>query len=136
MTSIDACRAISLPRIHDPRGSLSFVEAENHIPFPIRRVFYVYGVPPGESRGAHAHHRCHQFLLCLSGALDVCVDDGVSKRTFRLDQPSVGLYIPPKIWAAETDFAPGTVLLVLASDRYEADDYLRDYDAFLEAVRT
>ncbi|MBC7343528.1 MAG: WxcM-like domain-containing protein [Clostridia bacterium] len=129
------CRIIELPKIPDHRGNLTFIEGEKHIPFPIKRVFYVYDVPGGASRGAHAHRELEQFLICVSGALDVYLDDGYEKRTVHLNRANEGLYIPPMIWASEGNFDTGTVYLVLASRPYDESDYYRDYDQFLAAVR-
>lgn len=127
---IDDCQLLELPKITDLRGNLTFVEGERHIPFPVRRVFYLYDVPTGAGRGAHAHRMQHQFLICLSGSFDVELDDGASRRTVHLNRPWKGLHIPPMIWAAEVNFDPGSVCLVLASDHYEESDYIRDYAEF------
>lgn len=115
----------------DPRGALTFVEAQRHVPFEIKRVFFVYDVPTGQSRGAHAHRRLHQFLICLSGSFDVAVDDGESKRTHHLNRPWKGLYVPPLIWVSVTNFDPGTVCLVLTSEYYDESDDVSDYSLFL-----
>ncbi len=134
-TRINACRILSLPKINDPRGNLTFVEGHAHIPFAIRRLFFIYDVPTGESRGAHAHRTLHQFLICLSGSFDVAVDDGTSQGMIHLNRPWQGLHLPPLIWAAERNFDPGTVCLVLASDVYRESDYVRDYDEYLSLNR-
>lgn len=131
---VDKCALFELPVIRDPRGNLTFVEAERHVPFEFNRIFYLYDVPAGESRGGHAHKTLHQALVCLSGSFDVEVDDGVRKQRFRLDRPSQMLYVPPLIWDTEINFEPGTVCLVLASAAYDEADYYRDYDLFLKAV--
>lgn len=123
-----------LPKRTDIRGNLTFIEAERHVPFDIRRVFYLYDVPTAEGRGAHAHRALHQFLVCLSGSFDVEADDGTEKRTIHLNRPWLGLHVPPMIWASEVNFDPGSVCLVLTSDYYDEADYIRDYDTFL-AVR-
>jgi hypothetical protein len=130
-SSVNECRVVSLPRISDPRGTLTFLEGNNHIPFDIKRVFYLYDVPTEESRGAHAHRELHQFLICLSGSFDVEVNDGEVLAKFHLNRPWMGLHIPPLIWAAEINFDPGSVCLVLASGLYDEDDYIRDYAEFL-----
>ena len=106
----------------------------NHIPFSIQRVFYLYDVPTGESRGAHAHYKLEQFIVCLSGSFDVALDDGEFQSTIHLNRPWKGLYIPPMIWAAEVNFDPGSVCLVLASDLYSEEDYIRDYKQFVTKV--
>lgn len=130
LPTIDDCDVRDLPRIDDPRGKLTFIEDSRHIPFSIRRVFYLYDVPTGESRGAHAHRELHQFLICMSGSFDVALDDGTRKATVHLNRPWKGLHIPPLIWAAEVNFDPGSVCLVLASALYDESDYIRDYDEF------
>ena len=132
--SIADCHVIDLPRITDPRGDLTFIEENRHIPFDIKRVFYLYDVPTGEDRGAHAHKQLHQFLICLSRSFDVELDDGMNKTTVHLNRPWKGLHIPPMIWAAEVNFDPGSICLALASDFYNEADYYREYDEFLQAV--
>lgn len=125
------CRLVDLPRAADARGNLTFIEGGRHIPFEAKRVFYIYDVPTGESRGAHAHRNLHQFLICLSGSFDVEVDDGEARGLIHLNRPWRGLYVPPLIWAREVNFDPGTVCLVLASDFYDEHDNIRDYPLFL-----
>src|SRR3989338_6973826 len=129
------CKLIDLPKMNDPRGNLTFIEGEKHISFPIKRVFYIYDVPTGESRGAHAHHKLEQFLICISGSFDVEMDDGYNTKKIHLNRPWQGLYIPHLVWAAETNFDPGSVCVVLVSDNYNEKDYIRDYDEFLKIVR-
>lgn len=133
-SAIDDCRLLDLPKVIDPRGNLTFVNGSNEIPFDIKRVFYIYDVPAGESRGAHAHKEQSQFLICLSGGFDVKLDDGFKSKSVHLNDPSVGLYIPPMIWASETNFITGSVCLVLASDIYAESDYLRSYKNFINMV--
>ena len=130
---IDSCRVYEFPKVPDPRGNLTFIEGEHHIPFGIRRIFYIYDVPTGESRGAHAHKRLQQMLICLSGSFEVHLDDGERQRTVRLNRPWQGLYVAPMVWAAEMNFDPGSVCLVLASDAFDEADYIRDYDEYLKA---
>ena len=134
MTSIKNYKIIELPKIHDPRGNLTFVEGGKHIPFEIKRVFYLYDVPTGESRGAHAHKNLHQFLVCLSGSFDVLLDDGRTKSIVKLNRPWKGLHIPPMTWASEVNFDSGSICLAMVSDYYNEADYIRDYDDFLDAV--
>lgn len=129
------CRIIELPKITDPRGNLTFIEGNRHVPFDIKRVFYLYDVPTGDSRGAHAHRTLEQCLICLSGSFDVTLEDGFEKKLVHLNRPWECLYIPPMIWAAEVDFDPGSVCLVLTSQEYDESDYYRDYDEFIEAVQ-
>lgn len=132
--SLSDCRLLEFPKIADHRGNLSFVENDRHVPFAVRRVFYVYDIPSGEQRGAHAHRALEQVIICLSGGVEVSLDDGRERRTVRLNRPWQGLYVPPLVWAAEGNFDPGTVYLVLASAPYDERDYLRDYDEFLAVV--
>lgn len=120
-----------LPRRNDPRGNLTFIEGCNHIPFSISRVFYLYDVPTAEGRGAHAHRKLHQFLICLAGSFDVALDDGRETRMIHLNRPWLGLHVPPMIWASEVNFDPGSICVVLASLPYDEADYIRDYDAFI-----
>ncbi len=129
------CKLINLPKISDPRGNLTFIEGEKHLPFDIKRVFYLYDVPTAEDRGAHAHRKLHQFLVCLSGSFDVALDDGIEKNKVHLNRPWVGLHIPPMIWASEINFDAGSVCLVMASDYYDESDYIRDYSKFISCVR-
>lgn len=131
---IDDCKIISLPKISDPRGNLTFIEGDNHIPFDIKRVFYLYDVPTEEDRGAHAHKELHQFLVCLSGSFDVMLDDGLNRATVHLNRPWKGLHIPPMIWAAEINFDPNSVCLVLASDKFMESDYIRNYEDFVKQI--
>ncbi len=135
MTSLADCKLIELPKVADHRGNLTFIEQQKHVPFEVRRVFYVYDIPSGQDRGAHAHRALHQFVVCLSGSLDVRLDDGRERRTVHLNRPWLGLHVPPMIWASEGNFDPGTVYLILASDYYDPDDYYRDYEVFLRAAR-
>lgn len=107
MATIEDCKVINLPRMLDPRGSLTFIEQMESIPFEIERVFYIYDVPTAESRGAHSHRKLHQFLIPLSGSFDVLVDDGFNESSFHLNRPWQGLHIPPGIWASEKNFDPG-----------------------------
>ena len=134
--SLEFCSVIELPKVVDPRGNLTFIEGSQHIPFDIKRVFYIYDVPTGFDRGAHAHRTLHQFLICLSGSFDVKVDDGLNQDTIHLNRPWKGLHLPPKIWASEVNFDSGSVCLVLTSDHYNEADYCRDYDEFLEMVKS
>lgn len=134
--TVEDCPLIELPKITDMRGNLTFVEGLRHVPFDIKRVFYLYDVPTAESRGAHAHREQHQFLICLSGSFDVELDDGMLTKRVHLNRPWKGLHIPPMIWAAEVNFDPNSVCLVLASDAYRESDYIRGYDEFVELVKT
>jgi dTDP-4-dehydrorhamnose 3,5-epimerase-like enzyme len=125
---------INLPKISDKRGNLSVIEQNKHIPFDIQRVFYLYDIATGESRGGHAHKDCHQFLIALNGSFEVLVDDGTTKKTIALTEPHQGLHIPPMIWAEELNFSQGAICLVLASLPYDESDYIRSYSDFLQNI--
>ena len=131
MANVNDCQLINLPKIKNPRGNLTFVENSKHIPFDIKRVFYLYDIPGGESRGAHAHKECHQFLIAASGSFEVEIDDGKEIKKISLNQPYYGLHIPPGIWASEINFSSGAICLVMTSHKYIEEDYIRDYDQFL-----
>ncbi|HPH94611.1 MAG TPA: WxcM-like domain-containing protein [Anaerolineaceae bacterium] len=127
-------RLITLPFVSDLRGNLSVAELGKDIPFTPRRFFWVFDVPNREVRGAHAHRQQHQVLICIKGALSVMLDDGQHRDEILLDQPNLALYIPPMIWAVEYKYSPDSVLLVLASGEYDAADYIRDYETFIQLV--
>jgi len=131
---LSQCRIVNLPKINDPRGNLTFLEGDNHIPFGIKRVFYLYDVPGGADRAGHALKQCHQFLIAMSGSFDVVLQDGSEKRRFHLNRSYYGLYVCPMIWRAIDNFSSGSVCMVLASNRYEEDDYYRDYSEYVEAL--
>ena len=132
---LNDCRIIELPKIQDPRGNLSFIEGTRHIPFDIKRVYYLYDVPGGTDRGSHAHHRLHQFIVSMSGSFDVVLEDGEQERRFHLNRSHYGLYVCPMMWRYLDNFSSGAVCMVLASDYYDAEDYYRDRDEFLQATR-
>ena len=131
--SLADCKIIKLPKISDPRGNLTFVEGDVHIPFGIERVYYLYDVPGGEERGAHAHKALKQLMIAVSGSFSVTLDDGVEKKTIFLNNAYHGLYICPMIWRELHDFSSGSVCMVLASSRYDVKDYYRDYEEFRRA---
>ncbi len=133
--SVYDCSLIHLPRIRFRAGNITPVQNSVEVPFDVRRVFYLYDVPGGESRGAHAHKACHQFLIAASGSFEVLLDDGSIQRQVQLNRPWMGLHIPPGIWASEINFSSGAVCLVLASETYNAEDYIRDYDTFLSSKK-
>ena len=125
-------RIINLPKFLDARGNLSFVEQENHIPFVIRRTYWVYDVPGGEARGGHAYRENEEFIISLSGSFDVTLDDGKKKRTFTLNRSYYGLYVPKGLWREMENFSTNSLALILSSTDYDAGDYVRDYDEFLK----
>lgn len=129
------CRIIDLPKISDPRGNLTFIEGGHHIPFDIKRVYYLYDVPGGAERGAHGHRRLQQFIVAMSGSFDVILDDGFETKTIHLNRSYYGLYVSPMTWRNITNVSSGAVLMVLASEFYDESDYFRDYEQFLEAAR-
>lgn len=132
--SVFDCSLCELNKMHDAEGNLTFIYENLHVPFNINRVFYSYDIPGGEDRGAHAHKKCHQFLIAASGSFEVVLDDGINKRTVLLNRPFWGLHVPPGIWASEQGFSSGSICLVLASHEYSEDDYIRNYDDFLKYV--
>lgn len=132
---IQNCKIIDLPKIANPLGNLTFIEAGRHAPFEIKRVYYLYDVPGGAERGGHAHRELHQLMIAMSGSFDVLLDDGYQKKKFHLNRSYYGLYICPMVWREIDNFSSGSVCLVLASAFYDESDYIRDYDAFVGAVR-
>lgn len=132
---LDDCRIIELPKIQDQRGNLTFIEADRHVPFEIKRVYYLYDVPGGATRAAHGHRSLHQLMIAMSGSFDVTLDDGKEKKLFHLNRSYFGLYIPPMMWRDLDNFSSGAVCMVLASDYYDENDYFRNYDNFLKAAR-
>ncbi|MEO8378962.1 MAG: FdtA/QdtA family cupin domain-containing protein [Acidobacteriota bacterium] len=132
MTTIENCRVLELPKIPDFRGNLSFVEAGRHVPFRIARTYWIYDVPGNAARGGHAYRRLEEFMIALSGSFEVRLDDGRSVRSVQLNRSYYGLYIAPGIWRELADFSTNSVCLVLAARPFEEDDYIREYDRFLE----
>ena len=133
--SLKDCRIIELPKIYDARGNLTFIENSRHIPFNIKRVFYLYDVPGGETRGGHAHLDLEQFIIAVSGSFDVILDDGFERKVFSLNRSYYGLYIPSMIWRELENFSSGSVCLVLTSDFYKEEDYILNYDYYKKIVR-
>ncbi len=131
-TTIDDCRIVDLRKISDPRGNLTPIESGADVPFDIKRVYYLYDVPGGESRGAHAHKALYQLIIAANGSFSVTLDDGRQKRSFNLKRSYYGLLVVPGIWRDLNDFSSGAVLLCLASEHYDEHDYIRDYDDFLK----
>ena len=134
--SLQDCKIIELPKIVDARGNLTFVEGGVHIPFSIERVYYLYDVPGGAERGAHAHKSLHQLMIAASGSFSATLDDGRDKHTFFLNRSNYGLYIPPMMWRELHDFSSASVCMVLASSRYDEGDYFREYAEFLAAAES
>jgi len=132
--SLQHVRIIDLPRILDPRGNLTFIEGGNHVPFDIKRVYYLYDVPGGAHRGGHAHRELHQLIIAMSGSFDILLDDGKTRFKYHLNRSYYGLYIPPMMWREIDNFSSGSVCMVLASAPYEEADYYRDYPEFQQDV--
>lgn len=130
-SSLDDCRVITLQRHHHQNGNLTVMQGEEDVPYPIKRVYYLYDVPAGESRGGHSHNYCSTFLVALSGSFDITIEDGVKKRTITLNRPDRGLYLPAGIWRVLHNFSAGSICFVAASILFREDDYVRDYSEFL-----
>ena len=128
--NLSECRIMGLPKVDDTRGNLTFIEEDSHVPFKIKRVYYLYDIPGGESRGGHAHKNLEQFIIAANGSFDVVIDDGYNSMRFHLNRSYYGLYIPRMVWRELDNFSSGSVCLVLASEHYEEEDYIRDYDKF------
>ena len=126
---------MDLPKILDPRGNLTVAQSMDHIPFNVSRVYWVYDVPAGESRGGHAHKQCREFIVAASGSFTVTLDDGYTQTSYHLNHPWQGLYVETGVWRTLNDFSSGAVCLVLASDPFEEDDYIRDYNDFLATLK-
>jgi dTDP-4-dehydrorhamnose 3,5-epimerase-like enzyme len=133
--SLSGCEIIELPKINDPRGNLTFVENQTHIPFNIKRVYYTYDVPGGAERGGHAHKELKQLIIAMSGSFDITLDDGFEKKKFHLNRSYFGLYVCSMIWREIDNFSSGSVCMVLASEFFDEADYYREYQDFLNAVR-
>jgi dTDP-4-dehydrorhamnose 3,5-epimerase-like enzyme len=134
--TLEHCKLIELPRINDPRGNLTFIEAERNVPFAIKRIYYLYDVPGGASRAGHGHRALQQLIIAMSGSFDVTLDDGTNTERFHLNRSYNGLYVPPMMWREIDNFSSGSVCMVLASDFYDESDYFRRHEDFLEAVRS
>jgi dTDP-4-dehydrorhamnose 3,5-epimerase-like enzyme len=135
MASVYNCPVITLPKVHNRAGNITAVNNEMEIPFPTKRIYYLYDVPGGETRGGHAHYKLEQLIVAVSGSFDVILDDGKVKKTVHLNRPNYGLLIVPGIWRDLVNFSSGAVLLVLASEKYDELDYIRDYNEFLEYAK-
>ena len=128
--TIEDVKIIELPKFTDPRGNLSFVEQLNHIPFEIKRTYWIYDVPGGENRGGHAFKKNQEFIVALSGAFDVIVDDGTNKKKFALNRSYYGLYVPAGLWRTMENFSTNSLALEFGSEHYSKEDYIRDYEQF------
>lgn len=132
---ISECKIIELPKISDRRGNLTFIEGRNHVPFDIKRIYYLYDVPGGEERGGHAHRKLQQLIIAANGSFDVLLDDGFMQKKLHLNRSYQGLYMPSMIWRELNNFSSGSVCLVLASELYDNEDYIRNYEKFRNIVR-
>ena len=124
------CSMIDISKIKNEAGNITVLENNTDFPFNVERIFYSYDIPGGENRGGHAHIECHQFLVAASGSFEVVLDDGKTKKTVFLNQPSIGVHVLPGVWASEVNFSSGSICLVMASHKYEEKDYIRDYKKF------
>ena len=129
-SSVYDCGIVHLSKVHSREGNITSLENNKSIPFEIKRVYYLYDVPGGEERGGHAHNKLQQFIVAVSGAFDVLLDDGINKKIVHLDRPFVGVHITTGIWRELLNFSSGSVCLVLASEKYDSEDYIRDYETF------
>ena len=129
-TTLDDVRILNLPKIHDPRGNLSFVESSKPIPFDIQRVYWIYDVPGGAKRGSHAFKKNREFIIALSGSFDVCLNDGFREQRFSLNRSYYGIYIPRMLWRTIENFSTNSLALILSSTAYDEDDYIRDLETF------
>jgi len=134
-SQISDCSIIELPKVHFKAGNMSIVDGINEVPFKVDRVFWIYDIPAGESRGAHAHKECHQFIIAARGSFEVEADNGTEKKTFYLNRPFYGLHVPPGIWAHEFNFSAGAICLVLTSHPYDDGDYIKSYDEYQRFIR-
>lgn len=131
-SSVYDCHVLPLNKIHNPAGNITIVEGGQNIPFNIQRIYYLYDIPGGESRGGHAHKELHQLIIAASGSFEVLLDDGINKKIVTLNRPDYGLLIVPGIWRELIEFSSGAICLVLASLKYNPDDYIRSYSDFLK----
>ena len=129
-TSVYECSVVHLPKIHNEAGNLTALDNQINIPFDVKRVYYLYDVPGGAERGGHGHKKLQQFIIALSGSFDVLIDDGTNKKVVHLDRPYIGLHVVSGIWRELINFSSGAICLVLASEKYTEEDYLRDFEAY------
>ncbi len=130
MGRLTEAKIISLPKVHNPKGNLTFIEGKRHVPFAIKRVYYLYDVPGGAERGGHAHKKLHQLIIAMSGSFDVVLNNGVQKKRYHLNRSYMGLYVPPMVWRELDNFSSGAVCVVLASLPYDEADYYRNYKSY------
>lgn len=130
MEGLEGVKRIDLPKVEDDRGNLTFLEGEKHIPFKIKRCYWIYDVPGGQVRGGHAYKTLHEFIISLSGSFDVVLEDGKESKTYSLNRSYFGLYVPNMLWRSLKNFSTNALCLILASDNYSKDDYLRNYQEF------
>ncbi len=130
--TINDCVLVTLPRVEDTNNAITSLKENTELPFELKRVFYLYDIPDGESRGGHAHKACHQFMIAVSGSFDILLDDGVNKSTVHLNNPRVGLHVPPGVWDSELNFSNDAICLVIASHTYFEEDYIRNYEDYLK----
>ena len=136
MASVFDCSIVQLPQIHKRAGNITVIEnSKKKLPFEVKRIFYLYDIPGGESRGAHAHKECHQFLIAASGSFEVLLNDSTTKRQIQLNRANLGLHILPGIWASEVNFSSGSICLVLVSHQYDESDYIRDYKKYQQYIK-
>lgn len=134
-SSVYDCQVLELSKIHNPAGNITIVEGNENVPFNLRRIYYLYDIPGGESRGGHAHKELYQLIVAASGSFEVMLDDGKNKKIVRLNRPNYGLMVVPGIWRELFEFSSGAICMVLASHKYDEADYLREYSSFLEVKK-
>jgi len=132
VSDIHNCNVVELPKIHNRSGNITIVQNGEHLPFDVKRVYYLYDVPGGSERGGHAHKNLHQLIVAASGSFDVIIDDGKNKKIIQLNRPNFGLLVIPGIWREIVNFSSGAICFVLASEKYSEEDYIREYKKFLE----
>lgn len=133
MTDLNKIQLVDVPKILDERGNLSFIEELNHIPFQIKRIYWIYDVPGGEVRGGHAYKTLHEFIVALSGSFDVVLDDGKTKKIYSLNRSYYGLYVPNMVWRSIENFSTNSLCMILASEKYDENDYVRNYEEFIKS---
>lgn len=132
ISDIHNCNVVELTRIHNPAGNITIIQNGDHQPFSIKRVYYLYDVPGGSERGGHAHKSLYQLIVAASGCFDIIIDDGINKKIVELNRPYFGLLLIPGIWREIVNFSSGAICLVLASEKFDASDYIRDYSEFIK----